>query len=82
MAGGRVPARQDGRLTRSALRSPFDSETRISSDEPPLKNNLRLFILKHGERRGILQSVERIVRSTRADSQAINEEEKNGHARG
>ena len=72
---GRVDARQNRRLTRSALRSPSDAERRVGSDERAAEGQARLFALKDRERRRLFaEQVERVVRPARAYAEAVNED--------
>jgi hypothetical protein len=49
-----VDSRQNRRLPRGALRSPFDAEAGIGRREPSVMRQLRVFALEDGERRGHL----------------------------
>ncbi len=79
-ACGHVDAREDGRLSRSALRPPLDAEARVGAREQSAEGQSRLLVLEDGERRGRLaEHVERVVRPPRAYAEAVHEDEKNRH---
>jgi hypothetical protein len=78
---GRVDARQNRRLPRSALRASFDAEACVGPHEHAVVDDFRLFVVEDGERRGVCAEYsERIMFAPRADSQAVYENEKQGHA--
>jgi hypothetical protein len=70
-----INACQNRRLPRSALRPAFDAHARVGNGERAAKGDFRLLLLKDGQWRRVIQPVERVVRATRANPQAINEKE-------
>src|SRR5262249_15958252 len=73
--GRRVDTRQDGRLTRCALRPSLDTESRVGFNQDTIKRNLGLLILKIRQRRRIGHSIQWIVWTARSDAKAVYEKE-------
>src|SRR4051812_29304085 len=68
---------ENGCLSGSALRPALDAETRIGRYDHAVEGDRRNFILKNCQRLSIAQSVERIVRTARADAETVNEKKQN-----
>src|SRR6266536_3937459 len=74
-----IDSRQNRGLTRCTLRSSFDPEKRIRGYDNPVARNFGFFTLKNRQRPGVIQSIERIMWSSRSDSQAVNEKQEHRH---
>ena len=72
--GGSVDAGENCRLSGSALRAAFNPQAGVGGNHDSVEDCCRLFIAKNGQRFGIVEGVERIERSPRTNSQAVNEE--------
>lgn len=72
--GRRVDTGEDGCLSRGALRAAFNPETRVGWDDDAVEDGCRFFIAKDPERFGIVEAVERIVWTTGANSEPVDEE--------
>ena len=78
---GRVNAGQDCRLSGSALRPPFDSQTCVGANKSAVIEQLGFFILKDSQGLCIFEAIEWIVWTSSTDPQTIDEEEKHRHER-
>src|SRR6266571_4295051 len=74
-----IDASKDRCLTRSTLGPAFYTQTGVRGYDDSAERSFACFTLKYCQRLGIAQSIERIVWSSRSDSQAINEKKKHRH---
>jgi hypothetical protein len=59
------------------LWSSFDAKARIGGNDDAIEKCCRCFILKDGEWNGVVETVERIERTSFADAQSVDEEKQN-----
>ena len=70
----RVDAGENRRLPGSALWPAFNAEAGVCRNNNALVDRFQVLVAEYRERFCIIESVQRIERSTRTNSQAINEE--------
>src|SRR6266568_1226056 len=74
-----IDSRENRCLTRSTLGPALYTQTGVRGHDDSAERSFACFTLKYCQRLGIAQSVERIVRPSRSDSEAINEKQKHRH---
>lgn len=73
----RIDAGENCRLPRSALRPALNAETGVGWNNDSIVDRLQGFIAEMRQGFSVIETVQRIERSPRTDTEAVNEEKKN-----